>query len=195
MLNPSDSVKSHIAEVALYMTSRHTISMKTHFCKYCGNRFEPWKNGRFLEDLGCEECVNGPIGQANRLSEYGQTISKFYYCIRCGKPLAQRNERFGHCRKLCKSCKSLITNERARKARKKDKERFDVYRLTKGNPEKITILYECPHNSNGRKKALHHPRYSKPYEVIALCAACHRKEHHRLKELERQEIIRKRFGE
>lgn len=46
------------------------------------------------------------------------------------------------------------------------------------------ILYECscPY-TDGMQKIMHHFDYSKPYDVILLCSACHTVEHNRLKML------------
>jgi len=183
MLNPSDSVKSHIAEVALYMTSRHTISMKTHFCKYCGNRFEPWKNKSWLEDVGCRLCCRDLTEYGYRgITEYGKTASPYYFCIHCGAKIGER-KKGNHQRKLCEACKKLKTNKRAAKYIESHPNQYSAYELLKKYPDKMIVLYECPCKSNGRQKARHHPRYSKPFEVLLLCSACHRKEHARLNDL------------
>jgi hypothetical protein len=39
------------------------------------------------------------------------------------------------------------------------------------NPDKLIILYECPHND--RKKHNHHPDYNLWDEVEKLCHQCH----------------------
>jgi hypothetical protein len=54
-----------------------------------------------------------------------------------------------------------------------------VQNIMSTNPDKITILSECPCQKD--KKLRHHPDYSKPFEVELLCRKCHGAAHRKLR--------------
>lgn len=70
---------------------------------------------------------------------------------------------------------------RAKAWQQKNKDKYKASCLAKSHPERLNILYECHCEAIGKHH--HHFDYSKPYDVILLCDACHASEHKRLRSL------------
>ena len=160
---------------------RFSRKNKDSFCIICGKVLEKFeakaRNGGTYLTSGqrkyCPEC--NPHDQKR----------KHRNCIVCGEPLERAN-------KYCPTCKPKkrhnpnpkLHSLHARNWQKNNKEKVECSRLARLNSHKVLIIYECPHNGNG-KKHWHHHDYTKPYEVLALCHKCHRAEHKRLRALAR----------
>lgn len=71
----------------------------------------------------------------------------------------------------------------ARDWQKRNPEKGLASRLARYYPELLSIIYECPCETNGNKKHHHHFDYTRPYEVLKLCDRCHIAEHKRLRRL------------
>jgi hypothetical protein len=126
-------------------------------------------------------------------------------CSRCKieKPTSSFNKRSSSkdgLHQRCKECYNIETRNWDTNRNLRDIKKYrDIWRSNnpekykaqtlisdarRRNPARIIILYKCDCESKTRN--LHHPDYSKPYEVYDFCPSCHKKEHARLRLLAAQ---------
>jgi len=172
------------------MTS-NLISTGTQYCNRCGKSYEPYSyKRRYIPAHLCYEC-SVSFDWRNKIEKK--------FCVMCGHELNKiaivysihgktvHRERFeGH--RYCKTCagqfKTYGSTAHTRAAirwQKSNPEKAKAQSLAKYHSEKVNILYEC--RCRAEKKHNHHFDYSRPFEVIRLCADCHRAEHARLQKL------------
>lgn len=157
------------------------ISLK---CLVCENDF-------LTRDKNRKYCSRECFQTTRRKSEsekkhYIPAKPRMINCLYCGKEFQLRtNDKYCHdCRHTAywKTQRYKEAHNRfAKDWQRSHKDKTKAHSLVKVHPELINILYECP--CKATSKQLHHPDYSKPYDVLKLCNVCHRSEHKRLRSL------------
>jgi hypothetical protein len=100
-------------------------------------------------------------------------------------------------RSHCRECRSSDHQEYYKKYKseiikrdfmwnKSNPEKSKARALANSYPNLLVIKGEC--SCDVEKKQKHHPDYSKPFEVVILCASCHAAEHARLRSLTAQAV-------
>jgi len=151
------------------------------FCKHCGSRYIQQTEVSFpIYKHWCSHCSYRWVYVLSNKEMYGPHKR---YCILCGCLITNKNQKF------CSACKSnrhlkvnpIINRRTSILWQSNNPEKVKASNLAKAHPERLLVLYECPHETNGRQKHDHHFDYTKPYEVIRLCPACHSAEHARIR--------------
>lgn len=176
-----------------WIKKRILIEKKT--CLFCGKEFTPQRKRKneFCSNLCRSKHVRKNIicspsllkCQHCELFFYGRKNKKYcsQKCSRSAAWLRQKNNpdyAKHHLVKAIEYQKNHPEIERARRILQSKKTVLKNGGYTsnsKYSKKEINIIYECYHNHP--KKHLHHPDYSKPFEVMKLCPSCHREEHSR----------------
>lgn len=178
-----------------FYTPGFSAKNKDTYCRRCGYVLEKRKyTGKFGKEYWtsariheCDKC------KADLKAASIEKQKKPRFCRNCNSVIVGRRNNA----KVCLECaastvppsSSVVhrknTAEAHRKAaREWQKNHYKKYRVASkaySNSHLLKILYECP--CDAKRKHNHHFDYDRPYEVIRLCASCHRYEHERLKRL------------
>jgi len=148
-------------------------------------------------------CSQKCYGLSRRTPDHEKQIyipvpPKIKQCGVCGASFISKTAA-----KFCEVCREPARLKKIRETQKTDKYReahrraarawqknhaakYHAATLAKSHPERLNIIYECPHPA--QSKHHHHPDYLKPYDVLKLCEPCHRAEHARLRSLSAQAV-------
>ena len=168
--------------------------MEVRTCVICLKEFEIKKSRK---DRACSMACAGKLRSQTCATRPPKPPRepKIRHCVTCGAEIIKRGGA-----KWCLTCRESGRQESARESYKKmeyikahrrlaldwqkrNPAKTVASRLARQYPELLMIIYECPCDTNGTPKHQHHYDYSRPYEILKLCEACHAKEEKRLRRL------------
>lgn len=161
-------------------------------CPVCNNLFDV----TIYRTKYCSRKCSG-IGRRKPESEkfiYIPKLPKVTHCAVCGKEIISLRKPAKYC-PVCREARASFKQHqyqqaekykeahrrRARQWQESNKEKYKAAQLVASHPDRINILYEC--SCEATEKHHHHYNYSKIYDVVLLCDACHAAEHKRLRSL------------
>lgn len=195
------SAKKQTCSVACRNTlagkKKRAAARENRICAVCGKIFEIIQSRH-------DKCCSRECGDIKRRQTCAARPPKppkepkIKHCITCGAEIVSQGPA-----KWCLSCRKNGRRETARKYyhtqqykeahrrlavewQRRNPAKQYASRMARKHPELLIIIYECTCDTNGNGKHHHHFDYSRPYEVLKLCADCHAAEHARLRALAAQ---------